>query len=152
MVLSGFKRFSITKFHPKTVVISKMKYFVVYLKCKRYLAVPKHWIENPIVGQPSTVFYCGNGNTLADFSLDNKHYVDERVNACYDGFVLKSFDSYETAKDYASNKRIVAPVQYNTLTIFDFSGGRDSEPVDLIEISDSDTSNSNVRFFLENFK
>ena len=132
-----------------------MEYFVVYLKSKRYIAVPKHWIENPTLGLRSTIFFSGNGfNTQADFSLGKKHYINGKVDACYDAFVFKSFHSYEDAQHYALNKRLVAPVQYKTFETFDFTS--DSHPVDLIEISDSDTSEthsiSNVRLFLAIFK
>lgn len=116
-----------------------MEYFVVYLKCKRYIVIPKHWVKNPVLRQESTIFFSGNGfDSTPDFSCEKKHYVDDKENACYDAFVFKSFDNYEAAQNFALNKRVVAPVQYKTLGTFDFSPVR--EPVDLIEISDSDIS------------
>lgn len=114
-----------------------MEYFVVYLKCKRYFALPKYWIENPVLGQKSKVFICDDTSALPDFTCEKKFYVNQKESACYDAFVLKSFDSYEAAQNFASNKRLVPPVQYKSLEIFDF---HETEPVDFIDISDSDTS------------
>lgn len=64
-------------------------YFVVYLKCKRYIALSGDWIENPVVGKPSKVFFSPERSTMADFTLETTHYLRPNSNACYDGFVYR---------------------------------------------------------------
>lgn len=155
IVLFGYIPFNSIGVRKKNVLLTKMEYFVVFLKCKRYFALPKHWIENPVLGKPSTVFFSGNGDSTPDFTCERKYYINQNVNACYDAFVYKSFDTYEAAHHFALNKRVVAPIQYRTLATLDFSRPL-HEPVDSIEISDSDISesdsDSNVRFYLTTLK
>lgn len=115
-----------------------MEYYVVYLKCKRYIALPKDWIENPVIGQRSKVFFSGNASSTPDFTCEEKFYPDEKVNACYEAIVYKSFHTYETAKNFTLDKRVVAPVNYRTFEKFEFNTV--AQPVDFIEISDSDNS------------
>lgn len=115
-----------------------MEYYVVYLKCKRYIALPKDWIENPVIGQRSKVFFSGDASSTPDFTCEEKFYPDEKVNACYEATVYKSFHTYDTAKNFTLDKRVVAPVNYRTFEKFDFKPV--AEPVNFIEISDSDNS------------
>lgn len=126
----------------------KLDFLVVYLKSKRYLVVPKHWIKNPILSQCSTFFYSSDPNSIATFDLEQKYYVNGEVDACYEAFVIKSYESHEAAQVYASKKRLVAPVQYESFEKFDFDPP--SEPMDVIEINDSGAEEAKLIFFPQN--
>lgn len=113
-----------------------MAYYVVYLQCKRYLVLPMHWIEKPVIGQPSKVFFSGDDSLSPDFTCEVKYYINEKARSCYEAFVIRSFESFNAAQYYASNKRVVPPIQYQSLHKFIFVPG--PNPVDYIEISDSE--------------
>lgn len=115
-----------------------MKFFVVYLESKRYFALREKWIQNPKVGEKSTVFFSNDYDSEADFTCAKKYYIDENVNANYDAFVYKSFETYDAAEYYAKNKRLVAPVRYLISGRVNF-GPEPTGPVDFIVVSDSDT-------------
>lgn len=66
-------------------------YFVIYLKCKRYIALHRNLVQNPVVGNPSKVFFSPQKSSTADFSLGTYHYLRPTIDACYDGFVYRNF-------------------------------------------------------------
>lgn len=112
-----------------------MEYFVIYLiKSKRYLALPKKWVQNPKLGEESKVFFSADTNDTPDFTCEMGYYLNKEVSACYDAYVYKAFDSIDAAERFASNKRITPPVQYKSLQKFHHMAG--SNPVDFIEIDD----------------
>lgn len=73
-----------------------MNFFVVYLQCKRFIAVKKEWIKNPIIGHESTVFISRNTQAVANFDIVREYYVNEKEDACYDCFVYKGFSEYNS--------------------------------------------------------
>lgn len=124
-----------------------MDYFVVYLiKSKRFLALPKNWIEHPILGQESKVFFSADKNILPDFNSRIGYYVNNDANACYEAYVYKAFGSWDAAERFALNKRVTPPIQYKTLQKFDYEPGH--TPVDFMEISD-DMVDLHVRFLVK---
>lgn len=111
-----------------------MEYFVVYLiKNKRYLALPMNWIQNPILGQESKVFFSADINVAPDFSLEIGYYLNKNVNACYESYVYKCFDSFDSAQKFAEDKRVTVPIQYKTLKKFNHIWA-EPNPVDFLEI------------------
>lgn len=74
-----------------------MNFFAVYLASKRIIALQPNWIENPVVGKPSKVFFSKNPNTVADFSTEPLHFLNGSIDACYEAFVYKCFGKYKVS-------------------------------------------------------
>lgn len=71
-----------------------MNFFVAYLESKRYIALKESWIQNPILGKESKVFFSNDENTVPDFSLPIQFYLNNREDGVYDAFVYRKFGKY----------------------------------------------------------
>lgn len=115
-----------------------MAFYVVYLKCKKYVALKKEWIQNPVVGQVSKVFISADTSLNADFNAEKSFFLVEN-NMCYDGFVEKMYENLESAHRFIEKKRTTAPVFYKTGKKFQITKG---EIVDTVCISDDEEMES----------
>lgn len=68
-----------------------MDFFVVFMECRRYVAVKKQWIQNPVIGTESKMFFSNDKEAAPNFQLEQQYYLNERNDACYNVFVRKSF-------------------------------------------------------------
>lgn len=80
-----------------------MDYFVVYLKSMKYFTVHRKWIQNPVVGEQSKIFYSSNFNDVADFTCAVLYFLDKSVAACYNAFVYKVFGEISKNIQYLNN-------------------------------------------------
>lgn len=71
-----------------------MNFFVIYLSHKRLIVVKRDWIQSPVVRSSTIFFYSNNRNAPADFSLNTLYYVDDKVDACYKGFIVQGFGEF----------------------------------------------------------
>lgn len=71
-----------------------MIFFAIYLQSNRFVTIKKDWIEKPIVGSESKVFFSPNPEAIARFDIQKKFYLNATIDGCYDGFVYKSFGKW----------------------------------------------------------
>lgn len=71
-----------------------MTFFVVYLSHKRFIVVPRDWIQTPVLRSSSLFFYSNNQNAQADFTTEPLYYINGELDACYNGFIVQEFGKY----------------------------------------------------------
>lgn len=71
-----------------------MASYVVYLKNNSFLVVPEAWIQNPVLGIVSKVYFSNNLADAPDFDLKAKFYINVFVAGCYEAFVYKKFGEF----------------------------------------------------------
>lgn len=106
--------------------MSNQDFFVVCLKQKRFIIIKKEWIQNPSIGQMSKIFYSKNEDAIPNFDGSLKYYLNRGIEACYEGYVQKSFDSLEKAENFIEWKRPFVPIAESNLNF--------EEPVDFIDL------------------
>lgn len=114
-----------------------MAYFVVYSESKHFFAIKKEWLERPVLGVISKMFFAGDWNAISDFNVDTEYYINRHREACYKVFVYKSFETEIEAKHFATKKRPSAPVDYKSGIKF-ISKRKYFGPVAYLELSDSE--------------
>lgn len=87
-------------------------FYVVVLKQNRFLISKKEWIENPIINEFTKVFYSKNDNVCANFQNEPEYFLNKNIDAWYECFVVKRFESLQAAVKYISWKRPIFPVDY----------------------------------------
>lgn len=70
-----------------------MDFFVVFMECRRYFAVKRQWISNPVVGTETKIYFSRDGDAVPNYELEleSEFYLNQKHEACYNVFVLKSF-------------------------------------------------------------
>lgn len=71
-----------------------MIFFVALLESKKWLAVKKAWVENPVVGQESKIFFSEKENAIPDFSKPIGYYLNVQSDGVYDGFICRQFGRF----------------------------------------------------------
>lgn len=61
------------------------------MECQKWLAVKKQWIEKPIVGDETKMFYSKNDEKCADFSKEIRYYLNKEDDGVYNCFVYRQF-------------------------------------------------------------
>lgn len=103
--------------------------FAVLLKQKRFIIVPKKWIENPSISKDATkVFFSADSEDSPDFNLEIKYYFNSNHKACYEAYVMRKFNDRQQAQSYIEWKRPVFPTGHS----------KSDDPVEYLEISDDD--------------
>lgn len=69
-------------------------FFVIYLKCNRFLVFQNHWVQNKTVGEESKVYFSPEYDANADFNAQTQYYFNGGISSCYDGFVYRSFGNF----------------------------------------------------------
>lgn len=70
------------------------KFFVIYLKCKRFLIFPSEWVQNKTLGQESKIYFSPDNKANPDFNAQTRYYFNGAISACYDGFVYRTFGKF----------------------------------------------------------
>lgn len=68
-----------------------MVYLVALIECKKWLPVKMEWVENPVLGQKSNIFFSQNENAASDFSKPIGFYLNERCDGVYEDFIYRKF-------------------------------------------------------------
>lgn len=108
---------------------------LVYLKCKRVIAIKYGWVQNPIIHEESVVFYGPDSEENPDFTLPEEYYLNKTKRACYRAAVMQKFDppnSLEKAQYHMEHKRLIVPAKFKSGMEFG------SNPVEFIDIESSD--------------
>lgn len=66
-------------------------FFVIYLKCNRFLVFQSQWVQNKSVGEESKVYFSPDRDAVADFNARTQYYFNDGLSSCYDGFVYRVF-------------------------------------------------------------
>lgn len=90
-----------------------MCFYVVFLKCQKYVAIKEEWIQNPVIGKSSKVFISNDETFAADFDAKMSYFVVDE-NMCYNGFIERKCESLEIARRFIARKRKIVPVCYKT--------------------------------------
>lgn len=71
-----------------------MDYFVVLIESKRWVAVNRDWVENPVLREQSKIFFSPNEQAVPDFSMPPQFYLKKECDGVYDCFVYKQFGKH----------------------------------------------------------
>lgn len=113
------------------------KFVVVCLKQNRLIVVKEAWVQNPVVGDFSKVFFSPI-ERIPDFATEESFYFNPNVGGCYLAFVMKIFADIQSANKYIAWKRPKFP--NSTGNKFRFA---QQEIVDQISICDDEDAVDN---------
>ncbi|XP_031639138.1 uncharacterized protein LOC116351195 [Contarinia nasturtii] len=82
-----------------------MSAFLVVLRNKnKLISVRDTWVKNPIIDEKTIIFYSPNDQEIPDFDMKPSYFFNENTKACYEGRIVKRFDSIEASNMFL-NKR-----------------------------------------------
>lgn len=89
------------------------KFYITVTKQNRFIICEPRWIENATIGCYTKVFQSPDASKAADFTLAPRYYIKSGVDACYEVFVIKKYQSRELAEKYTGRMRPNYPIRKN---------------------------------------
>lgn len=80
-------------------------YGVISLKQNRLIVSKRDWIENAVIGVETRVFFSPDDNEQPNFTTESKYFFDGNKSQCYEGLVIKFYESRDDAQRFAEWKR-----------------------------------------------
>lgn len=87
------------------------QFYVLVTKQNRFIISEPRWIEDATIGCYTKVFHSPDNSKDADFGSAVRFYINFNIDACYEAFVIKRYNSRELAEKYTARMRPRFPVR-----------------------------------------